>query len=103
MPTFGQAHFIRRAIQSVRAQTFTGWELIVVDDGSPDDTRRLIEPDLTDTRIRYVRLDSNRGLGAALNLALEQARGSLIAYAPSDDVYYADHLTTLVRCLERSA
>ncbi len=100
MPTYKQASFIRRALASLSAQSLVDWELIIVNDGSPDETHALVEPYLADPRIRYYRLDINRGLGAALNLALAQAHAPLIAYLPSDDVYYSEHLQTLVTCLE---
>ena len=63
------------------------WELIVVDDGSPDETALLVAPYLSDARISYQRCERNQGLGAALNLGLERARAPFIAYLPSDDVY----------------
>lgn len=102
MPTYKQAAFIRRAISSLQAQTLTSWELLIVDDGSPDETAALIEPLLSDERIHYIRLYENRGFGAALNVALDIAQASFIAYLPSDDVYYANHLQSLVALLERN-
>jgi hypothetical protein len=75
----------------------------VVDDGSPDNTADVIEPFLGDGRVRSIRLERNHGLGYALNVALEHARASLIAYLPSDDVYYAEHLEELAACLESDA
>ncbi len=101
MPTYGQRGFIARAIQSLLGQTLTDWELIIIDDGSPDDTHAEVLPYLGDTRIRYERLAHNVGLGAALNLALGRARAAKIAYLPSDDVYYAEHLATLALRLEQ--
>lgn len=98
MPTYDQEAFIPRATRSLLAQVFTDWELIVVDDGSPGDTASII--DCTDSRIRYHRLPENRGLGAALNVGLELARGRFIAYLPSDDIYYSDHLASLVKALQ---
>jgi glycosyltransferase involved in cell wall biosynthesis len=100
MPTFDQVHFIRRAIDSLYAQTLTDWELIIVDDGSPDDTEDAVQPYLADARIHYHRFPQNQGLGVALNYALGYAQASFIAYLPSDDVYYRDHLLTLADCLE---
>ena len=99
MPTFDQARFVARAIESLLAQTLRDWELVVVDDGSPDDTADVVKPYLADPRIRYERLPANVGVGAALNHGLERARADLIAYLPSDDVYYADHLTSLADAL----
>ncbi len=102
MPTFNQASFIRRALESLWAQTLTDWELIIVDDGSLDQTPEVIAPYLADLRIQYYRLDNNRGLGAALNYALDRARAQLVTYLPSDDVYYPDHLASLVGCLNHA-
>jgi glycosyltransferase involved in cell wall biosynthesis len=99
MPTHAHAHFICRAVESLLAQTLRHWELIVVDDGSPDDTRAAVRPYLGDPRIRYERLSRNVGLGAALNCAMDLAHGRLIAYLPSDDVFYAAHLESLHSCL----
>lgn len=101
MPTHAHAHFIRRAIASLEAQTFSDWELVVVDDASPDATQSVVAPLLADARVRYLRLPGNVGLGAALNAGLELARGALMAYLPSDDLYHAAHLASLVAALER--
>ncbi|BDT59850.1 hypothetical protein MasN3_33440 [Massilia varians] len=99
MPTFEQAAFIGRALDSLWAQTFTDWELVIVDDGSCDDTACTLAPWLADVRVRYLRFDSNGGLGRAINAGLHAARGELLAYLPSDDVWYAEHLAQLVACL----
>ncbi|MBI5667844.1 MAG: glycosyltransferase family 2 protein [Chloroflexi bacterium] len=100
MPTFKHATFIRRAIESLCAQTFQDWELVIVDDGSPDDTAEVVAPYLSDARVGYYRLERNRGLGVALNEAVSRARGDYIAYLPSDDVYYPEHLQKLVTVLD---
>ncbi len=100
MPTYKQEAFIGRAVESLLAQELTDWELLIVDDGSPDETFRRVEPFLGDKRVHYERLPENVGLGAALNRALDLARGEFIAYLPSDDVYYEAHLRTLAAALE---
>jgi glycosyltransferase involved in cell wall biosynthesis len=100
MPTYKQANFIRRALDSLCSQTLTDWELWIVDDGSPDETYEAAASFLADPRIRYHRFNQNRGLGAALNYGLEQAQAPFIAYLPSDDVYYADHLAALLYKLD---
>ncbi|HEY0062303.1 MAG TPA: glycosyltransferase family A protein, partial [Telluria sp.] len=99
MPTFEQSHFIRRALDSLAAQSLQDWELIIVDDGSQDDTARVLLPFLEDPRISCVCLNENRGLGHALNVGLDRARAPLLAYLPSDDVFYRDHLQDLRDCL----
>ena len=99
IPTFNQASFIPRALESLKAQTFSDWEALIVDDGSTDATGEALEPWKSDPRFRCYRLDENRGFAAALNYALDHARGELIAYLPSDDHYYREHLESLVRVL----
>lgn len=99
MPTYAQGSFIARAIESLLAQSFADWELVIVDDGSPDATREVVEPYLADPRIRYIPLERNGGLGTALNIGLSHARAPLIAYLPSDDLYHRDHLATLTQAL----
>lgn len=100
MPTYDQDAFLGGAVASLLAQSEGRWELIIVDDGSPGDTRAALGALLDDPRIRLEVLASNRGLGAALNRGLELATGRHIAYLPSDDVYFLDHLSSLAAALE---
>ena len=65
MPTFNQTAFISRALESLLAQKLSRWELVIVDDGSTDETPTVLQPYLADVRIHYHRLDKNQGLGAA--------------------------------------
>jgi glycosyltransferase involved in cell wall biosynthesis len=102
MPTYGQAAFIRRALDSLLAQSLSNWEAVIVDDGSRDDTAALVQPYLGDHRIVYVRNERNGGLGRAINRAMDLAHAPLLAYLPSDDVYYRDHLQQLADCLAAS-
>lgn len=95
MPTFNNAAFIRRAIISLLRQSFSDWELIIINDGSTDDTYLRIKDFLNDSRIRYVENDVNRGLGVALNKGIEEAKYEYIAYLPADDFYYTNHLESL--------
>jgi hypothetical protein len=99
MPSYGQAHFIARALDSLLAQSLPDWEAIIVDDGADQATRAAIAPFLADRRMRCLRRVRNGGLGAALNMGLAAARAELVAYLPSDDVMYRDHLARLVDCL----
>jgi glycosyltransferase involved in cell wall biosynthesis len=102
MPTYGQAAFLRRAIASLQAQTLADWELIIVNDGSPDDTAAIVAGLAPDPRIVYLELAENRGVGAALNIGVERAQAPLIAYLPSDDLFYPEHLATLVAALDEN-
>lgn len=103
MPTYNQAVFLRRAVRSLMAQTYSNWELLIIDDGSTDDTPRLISQLRSDARIRDWRLDENRGLGHALNCGLDAARSPLVSYLPSDDIYFPHHLASLKDCLDAHA
>ena len=67
MPTYNQASFIRRAIISLQKQTYNHWELIIVNDGSTDETDFFIADYLSDNRILYEKNDTNQGLGKAIN------------------------------------
>ncbi len=95
MPTRNRAHVIAEAIASVKAQHFADWELIIVDNGSSDDTVARIAPYLADARIRCVSWPTGRE-SAARNRGLELARGILIAYLDSDNVWYPDFLAAAV-------
>jgi glycosyltransferase involved in cell wall biosynthesis len=99
MPTYRQANFISRAIESLRRQTFSNWELIVINDGSDDHTSEVMKKYKTDDRIRFYKNDTNEGLGACLNKGISLSAFSCIAYLPSDDIWYADHLEALWKCL----
>lgn len=83
IPTFNRAGRLKEAIQSVIAQTYANWELIVVDDGSTDNTEEVIRS-VNDERIIYVKQD-NRGVSAARNAGIKRAGGRLIAFLDSDD------------------
>lgn len=76
MPTYDQASFLPRAVESLKMQTLSAWELIVVDDGSPDSTHAALAPYRDDPRVSYYRFPRNEGLGRALNRALDAARAA---------------------------
>lgn len=95
MPVYNRAHGVVEAIASVIAQSFTDWELIVVDDGSSDGSAEAVEPFSLDPRIRCIR-QAHRGGAAALNRGQAQARGHLVAYLDSDNLWYPDFLAVAV-------
>lgn len=80
------ARFLPMAVESVRAQTFTDWELLIIDDGSADDTPRAVHRFLGDPRIRYVRSDS-LGQSRAKNLGIGLSRGEFVAFLDADDAW----------------
>jgi glycosyltransferase involved in cell wall biosynthesis len=101
LPTYNRAKFLPQAFDSIRAQTWADWELIVVDDGSTDDTRALVERlgAALPRPPRYVRQE-NRGPYAARNTGLDLARGRHVAFFDSDDTWLPHHLYDCVSALE---
>ncbi len=99
LPTYNRAQSIRSAIDSVLAQTYRDFELIIVDDGSTDSTRELVEQ-YSDKRIRYIRHEKNRGLAAGRNTGARDARGIFIANQDSDDIWMPEKLQREVHALE---
>ncbi len=92
LPTWNRAHLLGRAIGSVLSQTFPDWELIVVDDGSTDNTEQIVHG-YRDTRIRYIRHDKNCGLQAARNTGIRAAGASqFIAFQDDDDEWLPQKL-----------
>lgn len=86
VPTFERPHLLEIAYQSLRAQTFTDFEVIVVDDASGDATpQKIAELEVRDPRVRSLRLKTNSGPGAARNRAIALCRGELIALLDDDD------------------
>lgn len=88
MLTYNRAHFIGEAITSVLAQSYQNWELLILDDGSTDDTAQVVSS-YPDTRIRYLRDEVNRGLLYRRREAVKLARGQYLAVLDSDD-YWLD-------------
>jgi glycosyltransferase involved in cell wall biosynthesis len=84
IPTYNRAASIMAAVQSVLSQTWTDLELLVVDDGSSDETPGLLAG-LADPRVTLLRHSSNRGAAAARNTGIEAARGAFVAFLDSDD------------------
>jgi glycosyltransferase involved in cell wall biosynthesis len=97
--TYNRVHLISRAITSVLAQTFQDLELIVVDDGSTDNTREVVQG-FTDSRIQYIRFETNRGPAAGRNAGFRAARGRFIAILDSDDWWLPEKLQTQLDGLE---
>lgn len=93
MPVYNGNRFLERAVASLHAQTFAGWELLAVDDASQDDSHaRLCRLAVADERVRVFHRAANGGPAAARNDALRQARGELVAYLDCDDEFYPDYL-----------
>ncbi|HFE67167.1 MAG TPA: glycosyltransferase [Chloroflexi bacterium] len=98
IPAYNQGHFLGEAIESVLAQTHPDFEILVVDDGSTDDTA-VVAQSYTDPRVRYI-YKENGGLSSARNAGLRQAAGEYISYLDSDDCFLPAKLARLVGELE---
>jgi len=87
MPTFNRVTFLPEAIKSIQDQTFKDWELIVVDDGSIDSTKDLMEFfTREDKRIKYFRRKTNKGIAISRNEAVQKASTNIIVICDSDDI-----------------
>ena len=97
IPTFNRGYCLAESIQSVLDQNFSDFELIVVDDGSTDNTAEVIEQF---SGIHKIRIKKNRGVSFARNLAVKQARGEWIAFLDSDDLWERDKLAIQMNWVE---
>ena len=98
VPTFNRADKLRGCIASIISQSFTDWELIIIDDGSTDKTNEVVHT-YKDVRLRYV-LQENQERSAARNHGLELATGEWICFLDSDDEYAPTHLEVLYKCIK---
>lgn len=87
MPSYNTGCFIEETIRSVQAQTYTNWELIIVDDCSTDHTDKVLQTSLSDKRIIYLKNERNCGAAVSRNRALRKAKGRWIAFLDSDDLW----------------
>jgi glycosyltransferase involved in cell wall biosynthesis len=95
MPSYNHARYIARAIDSVLSSSFAELELVIVDDGSTDDTLEVLRPYRNHPKVR-VRTQENRGAHAALNVGLSLAEGELLFVLNSDDAFHPERIQRLV-------
>lgn len=101
-PTFNTAHFVKQTIESVQAQTYKNWEMIIVDDCSLDNTCEIVEEKAkTDDRVRLIRLSQNAGVAVSRNTAIEAANGRYIAFLDSDDLWLPDKLQKQIGFMQK--
>ncbi len=98
IPTYNRSALLLTALASVHAQTYEDYEIVVVDDGSADDTRKALEPFADGLRYVY---QTNQGEAAARNRGIQEARGEWIAFLDSDDCWVSEALATLVVATRR--
>lgn len=96
IPTYNRAHTIRTSIQSVLDQAAANWELIIIDDGSNDNTRNVIQDYLIDERINYY-FQKNAGVSAARNKGVELSKGDYLIFLDSDDQFLPDLFLRLIK------
>ena len=102
MPSFNTAKFISETIESVLAQTYANWELIIVDDCSTDNTDEVVKPFLTDKRIKYLKNKKNSGAAVSRNYALREAKGKWIAFLDSDDLWLPEKLEKQIAFMKKN-
>ena len=97
IPAYNCASFIDDTLESVYRQRYKNWELILVDDGSTDNTKAVLAPHMN--RIRYY-FQGNQGTAAARNAGLEKARGEVVAFLDHDDLWLPEKLELQVRAMQ---
>lgn len=101
MPSFNTGKYIKQSIESVMAQTYQNWELLIVDDCSNDNTDDIIAS-ISDERVRYYKNEHNSGAAVSRNRALREAKGKWIAFLDSDDLWMPDKLEKQIAFMERN-
>ena len=104
-PVYNAAAFIRQTMEMVQAQTYTDWELILVDDGSKDNSCEVIESYLKenpDERIRLIKKEKNEGAALSRNRGIKEAKGRYIAFLDADDVWLSHKLQRQMEFMKKT-
>lgn len=101
-PSYNCGDYVSETIQSVLNQTYTQWELIIVDDSSTDQTLKRIEPFLKDSRIRLLQNAVNSGAAISRNKALREAKGRWVAFLDADDLWKPNKLECQLRFMHQN-
>lgn len=99
VPTYNRAHLIGKTLESILAQTFTAFEVLVIDDGSSDNTGEVVNS-FSDPRIQYFKKE-NGERGAARNYGRSRSRGTYVNFIDSDDLMYPNHLQVASAMIEQ--
>ncbi|MBD2740587.1 glycosyltransferase family A protein [Coleofasciculus sp. FACHB-1120] len=105
MPTYNGGKLIQSALLSIQAQTYTAWEVIVVEDASKDQTEEIVQEFarlVGEHKVKYIRHSQNQGASVTRNTAMKQAQGKYLAFLDHDDLWKENHLETAVNKLESS-
>ena len=95
IPTYNRAHLILNTLDSVRNQTYCNYELIIIDDGSSDNTAKVVKNYISDNELKnwYYYYKINEERAAARNYGVQKSRGTFVTFLDSDDMFYPDHLS----------
>jgi len=103
MPCYNSAKFIRKTIESVLSQSYENYEILIIDDGSTDETRDILERYLPNIKILSHPNSANLGVGASMNLGVQAAKGDLIAFSDHDDLWHPNKLIEQVEIFDKYA
>lgn len=102
-PVYNCEKFIETTIKCVQNQTYSNWELLLVDDCSPDNSAEIIKKQAqTDNRVKYFKLQENGGAAVARNFALKNSNGRFVAYLDADDYWYETKLEKQVAFMKNN-
>lgn len=102
MTAYNAAEFVLQAVESIQNQSYSNWELIIVNDGSTDETGKIVTKlAKNDKRLKLINCRKNRGASIASNLGLTKARGTFVARMDSDDIAFPDRLARQVSYLQK--
>jgi glycosyltransferase involved in cell wall biosynthesis len=99
IPTYNRKDLIGRTLATIQSQTIDEWEVLIVDDGSQDNTADVVRPFLSDSRFQYLPKE-NAERGAARNYGLARAQGDYVIFLDSDDLFHPNHLATLQTAIQ---
>lgn len=99
LPTYNYAQFLPESVGSILLQTYKSYEILVVDDGSTDNTKEVLSPFMQ--KIKYIKLEQNRGLPIARNIGIQSAQGKYIAFLDADDLWLPEKLQTDVNYFDQ--
>jgi len=102
-PTYNSAKFVAETIQSVQNQTYQNWEMIIVDDGSSDETESVVLSIIqNDNRIQFHKLSQNSGPAVARNTGIEKASGAYMTFIDADDIWFPTFIENNIKTIQET-
>ena len=98
IPTYNRGYILKKAVASVQNQTYQEIEILIVDDGSTDNTECIVSQ-ISDSRVHYIKNEKNCGVSHTRNLGIAAAKGKYIAFQDSDDIWKQDKLEKQMECM----